>query len=39
LQLCGQEFALDVAKAEGVLRMRWTPLHEGLAAAAAYYRD
>ena len=39
LQLCGQEFALDVGKAESVLRMSWTPLHEGLAAAAAYYRD
>jgi len=38
LRLFQQEIKLKWQKAEQILRMQWTPLNEGLSAAAANYR-
>lgn len=37
LQLCRQDIRLDVSKAETLLGLRWTPLAEGLRAAASEF--
>lgn len=37
LRLCRQQLRLNVAKAESVLKLQWTPPHVGLTATAAWF--